>query len=701
MKIFPDIMRRILLIALPLMLLSCNKYTVSTESLLDEMIDRENIARIPAIPFTLKQFSSYDRESVSPDQPGWFANSDRTMFIRKEVNQGREEYVMMDAKGPGAVVRIWMTFAGKDSGTGTLRIYFDDQPEPTIQGTAFEILSGSALVGEPLATSVSDLSLYENRGHNLYLPLPYGTRCKITYESQNITTPGNKRNNGESVYYNINYRTYPLGTKILTFSQNELGKATEKIELVQEQLRNRNKDIDGLRLKTAAISDDLMSGEHLIIDIPGSAAVRYIRLKIDADDLPQALRSTIVEGEFDGEKCIWCPAGDFFGTGYQIRHLNTWYSKVDEDGTMEVFWIMPFEKSAKLTISNLGEANVKLQGEVGWSGWKWDDRSMHFRTSWHQYTNIFTREGFASENPGSPFDLNYVELTGEGTYVGDGLTLFNTSYIWWGEGDEKIYVDEERFPSHFGTGTEDYYGYAWGGRSMQFSNHPLIAQPDASGNFRPGYVVNLRYRSLDVIPFSERLKVDMELWHWHTTWMNYAPVSYYYMRPGGRTNVLPDKEGALAKVAIKSTDIIPNALSDGKIEAENMEFHNSCGNKRGSMSINPFADLPLSGNLQVMWNDGTPGDTIFFSFTSPATGYFQLTGHFSSGPGFGTFNAYLNEKPIFREFSLFAEKRSNEILRFDKVYINEGVNTLSFVIKQGKTDNHLFALDRIDLVRNK
>ncbi len=697
MKASLNLLKSILLVALPILFLSCNKATVSMQTLLEEMTDRDNIARLPAIPFTLKQFSSYDRESVSPDQPGWFANSDRTMFIRKEQNQGREEYVMMDAEGPGAVVRIWMTFAGKDSGKGIMRFYFDDQPEPAIQGTAFEILSGGALVEEPLATSVSDLSPYENRGHNLYLPLPYGKRCKITYESQNITAPGNKGNTGESVYYNINYRTYPLDTNVLTYSKDELEKARGKINLVQEQLRNRNTDLDRSKLKTTAISNNLMGGEHLSIEMPGSGAVRYVRLKVEAEDLPKALRNTILEGEFDGEKCIWSPVGDFFGTGYQVRYLNTWYAKVDEDGTMQVFWIMPFEDSATLKITNIGDTNVKILGEVGWSGWKWDDRSMHFRASWHQYTNIFTREGFTSGDPGMPFDMNYVELSGRGTYVGDGLTLFNTSYIWWGEGDEKIYVDGETFPSHFGTGTEDYYGYAWGGRSMKFSNHPLIAQPDASGNFRPGYVVNLRYRSLDVIPFSESLKVDMELWHWHTTWMNYAPVCYYYMRPGGKTNVLPDTAGALEKTAIKSTDIIPNTVTDGKIEAEKMAFHNSCGNKRGSMSINPFADLPLSGNLQVMWNDGTPGDTIFFSFVSPSEGYFRLTGHFTSGPGFGSFRANLNENQLSGDLSLFAAKRENKVIRFGKAYIKEGVNTISFIIKKDGRDNHLFGLDRIDL----
>ena len=47
---------------------------------------------------------------------------------------------------------------------------------------------------------------------------------------------------------------------------------------------------------------------------------------------------------------------------------------------------------------------------------------------------------------------------------------------WATKGDEKVYVDGETFPSHFGTGTEDYYGYAWG-RYEPWINHPFVAQP--------------------------------------------------------------------------------------------------------------------------------------------------------------------------------------------------------------------------------
>ena len=187
-------MKKLILTASILVLLvSCSRTQVSLEALLNEITDHETIARFPDPVFSLKQFSSYDRATTTPDDSTWFANWDRSMFIRTEENQGRNEYVLFDAQGPGAVVRFWMTFAGENSGRGIMRIYFDGSQTPEIEGTAFEILSGAYLTGFPLAASVSEETPYENRGHNLYLPLPYAKSCKITYESENIKDAGADR----------------------------------------------------------------------------------------------------------------------------------------------------------------------------------------------------------------------------------------------------------------------------------------------------------------------------------------------------------------------------------------------------------------------------------------------------------------------------------------------------------------------------
>ena len=86
---------------------------ISLKILLHEMTDRSVLARWPENAYTCKQFSSYDRSSHNmTDKRAWFGNFDQGQFIRQEENGGRTEYVMMDAEGPGAIVRFWMTFSG-------------------------------------------------------------------------------------------------------------------------------------------------------------------------------------------------------------------------------------------------------------------------------------------------------------------------------------------------------------------------------------------------------------------------------------------------------------------------------------------------------------------------------------------------------------------------------------------------------------
>ena len=79
---------------------------VSLGTLLREMTDRDEIARWPSPAFACRQASSTDPATKTPDQPGWFGNGDCTNFIRQETTPHGTEYVMLDADGPGAVVRF-------------------------------------------------------------------------------------------------------------------------------------------------------------------------------------------------------------------------------------------------------------------------------------------------------------------------------------------------------------------------------------------------------------------------------------------------------------------------------------------------------------------------------------------------------------------------------------------------------------------
>ncbi|MBU6401396.1 MAG: DUF2961 domain-containing protein [Verrucomicrobia bacterium] len=518
--------------ALPRPAAAADKPVITLPSLLQEMINADAVARWPKPAFTERHASSFDRRSKTPGDPqGWFANDDWSEFVRAEDHHGRREWVMLDAAGPGCVVRIWWggLFPPKD---GRIRFYLDDADEPAIEAPAYDLLVGHFLVGRPLAIENGHGPPGAPGGMNLHLPIPYARHCKITWDGPNFRAT----HRGEDQrWYNIEYRTYEAGTAVKTFTLEELRAARTTVERVERTLLDPPDLVDGFTLKASGY---LGPSATTTADFPpGPAALRHLELHVAADDLPRALRSTVLQLTFDGEQTVWCPVGDFFGSGVGLNPMQTWYRSVDKNGTLRCRWVMPYAKSARLTVVNLGRQPVTVQAEARTGGWTWDDRSMHFHANWRYQYPIRTR----------PFsDWNYITINGQGLYLGDTLALFNPVRDWWGEGDEKIFVDGESFPSHFGTGSEDYYGYSWGNPTL--FEGPFSAQPRCDGPGNQGHTTNTRTRNLDVIPFTKSLRFDMEIWHWRDTNVAYAATTYWYARPGATCNRQPEPDAARAPI---------------------------------------------------------------------------------------------------------------------------------------------------------
>ncbi|MEA1899054.1 MAG: glycoside hydrolase family 172 protein [Bacteroidota bacterium] len=657
-------------IAVLFLFAACDNKLITLDTLLEEMVDKSAVSYFPEQEYSLKQFSSYDRKSVSPEDENWWANADWTQFVREEKNDGRREFVLFDANGPGAVVRYWMTFSGDGAAEGTLRIYIDKNKTPVIEGDVLNILSGDFLAPEPLATSVSPEAEYKVRGHNLYLPIPYSKHCKITYECDAVRFEDDQWK--PSIYYNINYRIYKSGVRVKSFTKDYLINSKPLIEKTSATLLKP--DITGVqdfsKTKTLASSDEIL------MDISENGkAISKIKIKIDAQDLNQALRSTVLRISFDGEETVWVPIGEFFGTGYQIHSSKTWYTKVNENGQMEATWLMPFKKSSNISVVNYGTQKVEVALDVSTSEYKWNSLSMYFGVSWHELNGINTASNLNLDNDEWHYDLNYVDLKGEGVYVGDALTIFNTVNIWWGEGDEKIFVDGEDFPSCIGTGTEDYYGYAWC-RPEKFT-HPFIAQPTGAGNFTPGMTVNLRYRSLDAMPFKKELSSNIEMWHWVKTKMNYAMTAFWYVKPGFKSNVSPNIELVKMPVALKRSDVVkPFVDKDGKIEGESLEVV-TCDS--GTFSIQYGSGL--SGKTQLWWRNAAIGDQLIARFILNETGKFKITAQLTKAPDYGIIQVSLNGKTIVKSINCFNESDVEVFpIDFGDYVLNEGENIFSLKI---------------------
>src|SRR5690606_18081637 len=120
--------------------------------------------------------------------------------------------------------------------------YLDGSDKPAIEGPIESILDKGALAGPPLSQGVSPHTNYAQRGHNLYLPIPYAKHCKVTY-STDVEMKRGAPHGSEALYYQINFRTYEEGTEVESFSMERLAAAKETLEKTQEKLKAESLDL--------------------------------------------------------------------------------------------------------------------------------------------------------------------------------------------------------------------------------------------------------------------------------------------------------------------------------------------------------------------------------------------------------------------------------------------------------------------------
>jgi hypothetical protein len=229
------------------------------------------------------------------------------------------------------------------------------------------------------------------------------------------------------------------------------------------------------------------------------------------------MRGLIVKMTFDGTQTVWAPLSDFAGAGMGAPKVNTYYLSADGNGDVVMRFIMPYKTSGKLEIENMTSIPASVTTSVSISDWKWLDNTLYFHAGWRQQRGLETNAGL---------DYNMATITGRGVFKGDVLSLYNHSKRWYGEGDEHIWVDDEKFPSHFGCGTEDYYNTTFAPIHVYFL--PFGGAPREDNEASRGYNTFLRTRNLDVIPFKNKLKFEFELISWDGGLVDYSSTVYWY-----------------------------------------------------------------------------------------------------------------------------------------------------------------------------
>ncbi len=263
---------------------------------------------------------------------------------------------------------------------------------------------------------------------------------------------------------------------------------------------------------------------------------------------------------WDGERRpgVEAPVGDFFANSFGKRSEVISLPVVVEDAdSYNCFWHMPFRKSARIEIVNQSKKPISLlYYNIDWIKKKISKNTPYF---YAQY-----RQEYPAQNGK---DYVVLDTQGKGHYVGTVLSVRTRSPSWFGEGDEKIYIDGEEKASIWGTGTEDYFLSAWG---LKMTGTPYFGVPyfDQWG-IVGGHTSAYRWHISDPIVFGQGIKVTFEHYGWISSDENptqkvhswnereddYSSVAFWYQAgeptfkaraPDARQRTLPNLDKVIA-----------------------------------------------------------------------------------------------------------------------------------------------------------
>jgi len=288
---------------------------------------------------------------------------------------------------------------------------------------------------------------------------------------------------------------------------------------------------------------EIPAGETVVVmDQAGPGVIRHIWTTLE----PRFYRDVIVRIYWDGEDTpsVECPVGDFFCNSWGKRqNILAIPINVNPSGGMNCYFPMPFRSHAKISIQN--DSPNKLEAffyTINYTLETVPADSLYFHAQWRRANPLL-------------YGADHVILDGvrgEGQYVGAFMAWQQNNAGWWGEGEIKMFVDgDDEFPTICGTGTEDYFGGAWGFGAESYSAPFLGFQQVVGKSEIPGARMTLyRFHVQDPVFFHADLRVTMQAIGWRSEGRylplqdDIASVAYWYQsEPHGQFPTLLARNG--------------------------------------------------------------------------------------------------------------------------------------------------------------
>jgi hypothetical protein len=652
--------------------------------LVRRLTDLQELAKLPPPGEKTSLASSYDRRSqydaANDKYIAWDANGDGSGVVRREGQQ----IVMADIQGPGCIWRTWSAQAS----TGHVKIYLDGSPAPAVDLPFKSYFDGTtAPFNRPnlvyttgkLKAPIGDTM---RSGLDNYTPISFARSCKI------VADP----NWGS--YYQFTYTQFPPGTIVPTFGMNlspaDAAALDQADHILGQCGRNPVDPLPGAMWDRMKI--DAQPGKQTTVDdLTGAGAVTALKVKLDLPVDPEAqrilLRQLTISIRWDDEAtpAVWSPLGDFFAYVGGADSFESLPLGLAQDGAFYSYWYMPYGAKAHIEAGNDGPAAVSMTWEIEHAPLTQPITGLaRFHAKWH-------RDAFLPDRKDRFPDWTLLVTQGRGRYVGTHLHGWNPRGSWWGEGDDKFFVDGEKFPSTYGTGSEDYFGYAWGAGehfSRAFQNQILSEHE--------GHFDDNRWHVADSMPFQKSFEGDIEKYFANDRPTLYAAEVYWYLNAGGSDpyTAIPMKDRAGYWVR-------PQIYREPEvIEGESLRLPSKPEHAFGRKDMFTVGKS-WSGDAELEWKPENPGETVSLELPAQKAGTYAVEAHYTKGPDFGIFQASMSGADLGRPVDLYAPTVSvSDVIDLGKVTLADGkpVLTITLTGKNAASKGTVYGLDYLKLV---
>jgi hypothetical protein len=417
---------------------------------------------------------------------------------------------------------------------------------------------------------------------------------------------------------------------------------------------------------------NVFPGQSLVLtDLKEPGTIQRIFIKVDSDD-PNHLRTLLLRAFWDDsrEPSIDTPLGDFFALGHgKYYPVKSEPIVTGNRRGMTCYWPMPFKKSALMVLVNEGVGTVyRVHYQIDYLPGEPAEGSGYFHALYSQ--RIL-----------SPGDVNFLVLhtEGRGKYVGLVLSIVLGEDGWFGEGDERIYVDGEEVPYVQGTGLDDMFGCAWGFQKG-FSG-PYIGTPVAGDLKRGAEFTGYRFLLRDPVTFEKSIDVYLE--HVGVRYSagvmvgdamsrrdEYYSVAYWYQDKPKRT---------FGRMPMSSERISGDKIH--MVEAEHLVPLVTC--------VDRLRTVNVDSETVVRFTPKAVGDQAVFNVPISVSGWYRISGHFTRSSRHGIYGFMVNDDTVAEAIDFYKGEggtgreylqRSDEI-QLGRVQLGGGMHLFRFEAK--------------------